>query len=238
VGGNGSGNVSNYMTPNGSSVLTVQSYTNGTNTSGSSKTVTLNLQGTSTGANTISGGVSDSGSGATLYQTILIKGSTGTWILGGTNTYTGTTSVTGGILTVTGSISSSSAVTVNGGTLNGTGTVSGTISVNNSSTSIIQGGTGGTNTGTLSTRALTFGGTSSVVAVACNTTAVSLIAVTGNLTTAGAKVNFSGALNAGTYTLFTFTGTLSGTLAIGTLPTGRTFSSFTYGASSITVTFT
>ena len=58
---------------------------------------TLYLGGASTNANMISGAISESGSGAVLS---VIKQGTGVWILGGSNTYTGTTSVNAGTLAV------------------------------------------------------------------------------------------------------------------------------------------
>jgi autotransporter-associated beta strand protein len=62
-----------------------------------SSSVTLNLAGTNTGTNTISGAI---GNGGATGGVAVTKSGTGTWILSGTtdNTYTGTTTVNGGIL--------------------------------------------------------------------------------------------------------------------------------------------
>jgi fibronectin-binding autotransporter adhesin len=163
--------------------------------------------------------------------------SSGRVILGGTNTYTGTTTVSSGILQVDGSLAAGSAATVSGGILQGTGTVNGSVSLSNTSGTKILGGTGSTNTGTLSTGALSVAGTTARIEVSCNTSAVSLISVTGDVTITGCTVDFSGSLNAGTYTIVNFTGSRTGSLSIGTLPSGRTFFTFTYNANSITVTF-
>jgi autotransporter-associated beta strand protein len=67
----------------------------------------------------------------------LIKSGTGAVVLSGTNTYGGSTSITGGLLTVNGSIASSSGLTVGAaGTVGGSGTlpatiVNGTVAPNN-----------------------------------------------------------------------------------------------------------
>jgi autotransporter-associated beta strand protein len=94
----------------------------------------LELSGTSTDANNISGSVSNGT--ATLAIT---KSGTGTWELSNaTNSYTGATNVNGGKLVVNGNISTSSLTTVaSGATLAGSGTVgktviNGTLAVGNS----------------------------------------------------------------------------------------------------------
>jgi autotransporter-associated beta strand protein len=88
---------------------------------------TLELSGSSTGANTASGLISP-GNG-----TSLLKSGTGTWILTNANTYGLTTSVSGGTLLVnntSGSGTGTSAISVtSAGTLGGRGTISGTVSV-------------------------------------------------------------------------------------------------------------
>ena len=64
-------------------------------------------------------------------KTSLLKEGTGTQTLSGNSTYSGTTTINGGALNVTGSIASSSLTTVNsGGTLTGTGTVGNTTIAN------------------------------------------------------------------------------------------------------------
>jgi fibronectin-binding autotransporter adhesin len=74
---------------------------------------TLILTGTNTDANALMGGISDAtGGGVTSLQ----KTGTGTWVLGGANSYTGTTTVNGGTLRLTGAgtISQSALVIQNG----------------------------------------------------------------------------------------------------------------------------
>lgn len=79
-------------------------------------TKTFTLTGTTAG-NTIAGAIVDSSS-----ATSLTKAGEGSWILSGTNTYTGATTVSAGTLVVDGS-ASGSAFTVDGGILSGSGTV-------------------------------------------------------------------------------------------------------------------
>lgn len=63
------------------------------------QTSTLILDGTSAG-NQITGAISDSGSGSTLNKGVVIKQNTSTWKFSGLNTYTGSTSLKGGGLTL------------------------------------------------------------------------------------------------------------------------------------------
>jgi autotransporter-associated beta strand protein len=72
----------------------------------------VTLQGSSAGSAELDAAISD-GSSATSVT----KSGSGLWILGGTTTYTGTTTVNGGTLDVTGAISSSGTINVNSGTL-------------------------------------------------------------------------------------------------------------------------
>jgi len=106
---------------------------------------TLTLTGSNTGNNFMSASISDN---ATDSITSFVKSGAGTWIMGGNNTYTGSTSVTAGKLLINGSTSSSSPVTVTGGTLGGTGTVGGSVSVGSAGT--IAGGVNGVGTLALS----------------------------------------------------------------------------------------
>jgi autotransporter-associated beta strand protein len=88
---------------------------------------TLTLTGSNTGANTIAGTLADSPT-TTLAVT---KAGAGTWVLSGTNTYTGPTTVSAGTLRVgaapggPGSLAAGSSVSVTGATLGGFGTIGG-----------------------------------------------------------------------------------------------------------------
>jgi len=104
---------------------------------------TLTLQGSTTGSGVISGAIVNNAAGNT---TALTKNGTGTWTLGGVNTYTGATLAAAGVLLVDGSTIAGSAVSVTAGTLGGTGTVNGAISGNGGT---LSPGDPDTNPGTL-----------------------------------------------------------------------------------------
>jgi autotransporter-associated beta strand protein len=93
---------------------------------------TLTLGGVNTGSNTIAGVISNNN--ATNGGIIAVtKADAGTWILAGSNAYTGPTTVSNGTLRLspTGLINSNSAVTVAAsGSLGGAGTIGGTLTVN------------------------------------------------------------------------------------------------------------
>ena len=80
---------------------------------GAAGTTTLNLAGTNTNSNTISGAIVN---GSATNLAVTMNGS-GTWVLGGADTYTGATTVNGGTLSLTGSIAgtTNSALVVGGG---------------------------------------------------------------------------------------------------------------------------
>lgn len=97
----------------------------------------LTLKGTNTGANTMTGVISNYKDGISVGQNgsgnvlSLTKSGTGTWVLAGNNTYTGDTTVSEGKLLINGNQSAATgAVSVDSGaTLGGTGTVGGATTI-------------------------------------------------------------------------------------------------------------
>jgi fibronectin-binding autotransporter adhesin len=77
----------------------------------------LTLTGTNTGLNTMSGSIVDNGSGALT----MIKNGVGTWVLSGANSYAGSTTINGGILSV--STLSNAGVTYSLSTTAGSATI-------------------------------------------------------------------------------------------------------------------
>lgn len=175
--------------------------------------VTLTLAG-GNGNLTMSGIISGLGN--------LTLGSTGTIYLNGVNTISGT------------------VTTASTARVGGTGTVSASALTFITGTTLAP-GTGAGNAGTLTVGGnLTLNTGASVAINIGSTTTVARTAVNGNITFNSNAVTFgASALNAGTYTLFTYTGTCTGTLATPTLTgTGRTFGSYSYTGGSVTVTLT
>ena len=90
-------------------------------------TKTLTLTGSTVGIGELAGAVVDN---SATNKTNLAKSGTGTWVLGGTNTYTGTTLVSAGSLVVNGSIASPAALTISSGArLAGSGSISSPVTV-------------------------------------------------------------------------------------------------------------
>jgi autotransporter-associated beta strand protein len=92
---------------------------------------TLRLYGTSKGTNAIDG-ILGNGTygGSPSYETSLAVNTSGAWVLNGTNTYSGTTSVEKGMLFINGMLSGMGAVSVAaGGLLSGTGAITGAVSI-------------------------------------------------------------------------------------------------------------
>ncbi|MEO7099133.1 MAG: autotransporter-associated beta strand repeat-containing protein [Luteolibacter sp.] len=168
---------------------------------------TLTLTGSNTGSNTLTGALTDNGTG----KTSLVKSGTGTWVLGGANAYTGSTTVTGGILRISSSnrIADLSAVVVSSGA---------TFDFNGNSDTI--GSLAGTGNVTLGNGAMTTGADNS------STTFGGIISGTGPVTKSGGGIQiFFGANN------YTGVTTISGgTLSVATLANGGTNSGV--GASS------
>ena len=138
----------------------------------------------------------------------LTKTGNGTLVLGGTDTYNGPTTNAAGTLLVTNSLTSD--LIVNGGTLGGNGTIAGNATLN--SGAILNAGFG--NVGILN-----FGGTLTLSATSTNLFAVTTaggvsnsVSVTGTLTPNSSviKITSGTALGVGTYTLFSHSGSVSG----------------------------
>jgi fibronectin-binding autotransporter adhesin len=165
---------------------------------------TLTLGGTNAGNNTLRPNIVNGGAATNVAKT-----GSGTWILTGTNTYTGTTTVSDGTLLVNGANSGGGAVTVAAGaTLGGTGSITGAITVNGT---LAAGASAGTLTVT--------GG------VTFNAGSTTIVEIGGTGATQFDQLNMTGALVAG--------GTFDVDLIGGFTPSiGNSFDVFDFGSAS------
>ena len=183
---------------------------------GSSTSPTTYVIGALNANSTFNGRITDEASGPTA----LVKVGTGTLTLTGICTNTGTTTISNGTLQVNGSLYTNT-VTVAGGTLAGVGVINGPVSVLAGGT--ISPGTNNATAGTLTVSNNLTLAAGSVSSFGLGTNSDRIV-VKGNLALGGTlNVTNFGGLVAGTNTLFTYTGTLSGSLAFGAMPTGFKF---------------
>ena len=133
-----------------------------------------------------------------------------TWVLGGTNTYTGVTTVNGGTLLITGnSIAATGKVTVNGGaTLGGVGIMGGTVTNLTGSTLALSDGSGNAGTLTLTNGLGLNGAFLSFILTNANTGAYSQVNIATNTFVVNGinYIKLTAATNQippGTYTLIT-----------------------------------
>jgi hypothetical protein len=189
---------------------------------------TLALQGTNTNLNTIGGNITNGTAPTTVRIT---KSEAGTWVLSGTNSYTGATAVTVGTLLINGSNSAATgAISVSSGAiLGGVGTVGSIIT----SAGALSPGDGTTAIGTLHGTGLTLNTGADFKFDLGSSNSSDRIALTGAFTKGtGTSFNFNfnntGVTNS-TYTLATFN----------SLAGGLTAGNFTYSGltSGVTGTF-
>ena len=174
-------------------------------------TLTVGSNGLST---TFSGVIQDGGNNGGIGAS-LVKTGTGTLVLSGADTYTGSTTVNGGTLEVDGSIASTSNLTVNaGGTLSGTGTVGST------TTTIMSGGTLAPGNAASPTGTLTIAGNlafqSGALYLVMVTPAAASSSIVGGTATLNGQVGASfaaGTYVARKYTILTAAGGVNGTFS-------------------------
>jgi fibronectin-binding autotransporter adhesin len=146
-----------------------------------------------------------SSTGGTYHYTVTKSGSN-TWALGGANTYTGATTVNGGALLINGSLASASAVAVNsGGTLGGNGTIGGVVTL--ASGGVLEPSFDSATPTTLTVGGLSADSGSTIDLTVSGASSDSVkVSNSGGLTYGGTLAIADALPQAGTYTLFSFTG--------------------------------
>ncbi|XHR29715.1 MAG: autotransporter-associated beta strand repeat-containing protein [Chthoniobacteraceae bacterium] len=174
---------------------------NGTVINNTSGTATLTLD-TTNGNGSFSGVIKD-GTGVVA----LTKNGTGTQVLSGSNSYTGATTVTGGTLTINGSLAAGSTVSITAATLAGSGTVGGSVS----STDGTLNGSG------LSLGATTLKGTSTLKGY----NIASSVTVASGTTTLSGTTKSTSALSVSAGATLNADGTIAGSATVGGLLKGN-----------------
>lgn len=192
---------------------------NVTNSGNASSVKTLDLGGTSTG-NVISGTILNAS--GNVSTTAVTKSNTSTWTLNNSNTYTGATTINAGTLLIgdathtTASLAAGSTVTVGtSGTLGGYGIINGAATINGALNPGASAGkltfNGGLSLAATATTTMEIAGTSRGVAGGYD--AIDLGA-TSSLVYAGTlKLDITGIIADGTYDLFAFTLTPTGSFS-------------------------
>ncbi len=182
-------------------------------------------------ANDIFSGVIQDGDTVNGKVVSVTKVGTGTQTFSGANTYTGPTNITGGKLLVNGSIGVSTVTVDSGATLGGSGTIGGATTVNGTLAP-------GNSPGVLSFSnglSLGSGATSSFeINGLTRGTEYDGVNVTGGSLAYGGtlSISFGAAIQAGTYDLFSFSGTPTG--GFSTISIGGSFAEAIAGSPSIT----
>jgi autotransporter-associated beta strand protein len=217
------GTAGNFFNRNGGITVQLGSLTGGAGSILSGATsvaaATTYVIGALNADSTFNGKITD---GSNPAPTALVKTGTGTFTLTDTNVYSGGTTVSNGTLLVNNSTGSGTGTNFvkayAGATLGGTGVISGPVS-------ILAGGvlSPGNPTGTLTiSNSLTLN-TGAISSFGLGTNSDRVV-VKGNLALGGTlNVTNLGGLAAGTITLFTYTGTVSGSLTLGVMPAGFKF---------------
>ncbi len=145
----------------------------------------------------------------------VVKLGTGAWTLSGSNTYAGSTTVSNGALVVNGALTASPVTVAPAGTLAGNGTISNVATINGT----LAPGNGGVGTLNFDNNLVVNSGATLNYELGASN---DLTAVTGNLTLGGTlNVANAGGFGAGSYTLFTYGGTLTyNGLTVGAAPGG------------------
>lgn len=168
---------------------------------------------------TFSGMIQDGGGVVALLKT-----GSGTLTLSSSNSYTGGSTVNGGILNITGSLTGTGGMAVNnGGTLAGSGSIAGLTTVASGGT--IAPGNGGL--GTLSVASLTFNSGAALSLELSGTGNSDRVKVSGGLSASGTtflNLTALGGFGAGTYPLVTGTAAINASnFAIGSAPSGYAY---------------